>query len=276
MKDKTFSFILINSFDRSGSSFTAKLLAKHPKIECLFQPFNGSIFRREMYKVWDKDFESLDGKELFDAVLNGNFNDGTIKSHWFFKHSTCTNLSKDKLHLIKTTNLHFKIKWILNNYPNVETWALIRNPLGILASLVRNGQHEAWYGGSTFNEILNVYKQLDFYDEKIYHKMMETSDSVEQMAYIISILNTKMLKDTPEKHVLKYENLLENANTEFSKLLVGENIPGFDFSLFVGEDFNIIGKKFEGFNKHIKSFPKEKLKKYTEIFQYFDGVGYSL
>ena len=43
--------LILNGFDRCGSSAIARVLSKHPDIELIFQPFNSGNIRRIMYQI---------------------------------------------------------------------------------------------------------------------------------------------------------------------------------------------------------------------------------
>lgn len=274
----SYKFILLNSFDRSGSTLISKALAKHPKIENLFNPLNATIFRREFMNVWNPNIQSesqTQGKNMIDTVLRGDINKHTIKSRVFFPNSSTTSLEKGALHIIKTTNFHTKIKWFKFQYPNIPYWGLLRSPIGILASLVRNNFHNEWYGGWAFDSLLKNIEDFDI--SSCAKKEIKTlTDPIEQMAAIIGCLNHEMYNNLDKSFIIKYEDVIENPNNILNKFCNIFGLSNFDFEPFFRNTVNASGKPYTGEKEYLKLFSKTQIDRYNNIFNLIGDLGYKI
>lgn len=269
-------FVLLNSFDRSGSTLLCYVLSQHPEMETLFNPFNSSVFRQEFMSYWDQ-FDSSElqdeGRRLVNNVLQGDF--ATIKSRVFFNNSSTLSLSEDSVHVIKTTNFHLKLDWFRRNFEAIPIFALIRNPLGILCSLVRNAFHTEWYGGWAFNSLGTFIRDSNVYSNQEKSILLAAKGEVEQMAVVIGVLNAEMLKRIPSEFIIRYENLLSNTNEELYRFATFLGLSQFDFSPFVQETVNSSGKQFEGGAIYRKFFSQDEIERFVGLFNVCGNLGYN-
>jgi hypothetical protein len=141
---------ILCGFDRSGSSMVAKVLARHPQVECFFQPDNETVFHRTHFEHWPSDHRQPDAEAFFEKLLAGELDWGFIAADWFKRHSTSVKVKPGKLHLIKSTKLHMKVEWLAARFPRIPFYAVHRDPRAILCSLLRNDFYRTWYGESAF------------------------------------------------------------------------------------------------------------------------------
>ena len=256
----------------------AKLTAMHPSVETLFQPLNSSVFRREMFSYWTPGSIHPEGRTLMDSVFSGNWDDSVIKSHWFFAHSTNLEFDPDKIYLIKTTNAHLKFGWLKNQYPYLKLVALLRNPLGILSSLIRNKLIEEWYSPLMVEECFEKYgvsnPENEYKIEKI--RQVARMDHLLNVVGMIGILNSIMIKDVDPGNIIKYEQLIQDPNDVLNNNLLKEyDLIDFDFKAHLSKDYNIIGASPKSRIDYIDLVDGEVFEKTILILKEFDYLGYA-
>ena len=131
-------FLIINGFDRSGTSAITRLLATHPKVELIMQPFNSGFIRKKMYSILEETDECRPEHVFFKALKNNEIKNELIDSYWHYEHSTTQHFKDGQLHIIKTTINHFTQKWMNENYPEIDVWGIWRDPKDIVDSIIRN------------------------------------------------------------------------------------------------------------------------------------------
>lgn len=253
----------------------AKLLANHPDIECLFQPYNNSIFRKKLFEYWDVNTINVEANLLVDNILKGNWTKDIIDTPWFHKHSSSFELQPNKSYVIKTTNLHLKYEWFRKNYPQIQLMSLIRNPLSIMASLSRNGFMGNWYGEKEFQENIDLAKKSPYLLPKgAYELGLRMVGDIQKTAFIIGVNNYVMLQDSKEGEVVKFEDILASLHTVCGKVTSALEVEEFDFSAFSDINYNVIGESFSNNSQWKEVYTNEDLKKMVDIFTFFGGLGY--
>ena len=269
-------FLLLNSFDRSGSTLISKALEQHPKVENLFNPFNATVFRRKFMDVWpspESAESEIEGKRLLSLLLKGDFKNPSFKSKVYLEHSSTFEL-KESLYIMKTTNFQMKTSWFIQEYPVIPYYALIRNPLDILTSLVRNDFHTQWYGGWAYKELVSCVQNNPAFNIPL--NLLKLEDEIEQMAAIIGVLNNEMLKCLPQSNIIKYEDIIQDPNKELNLLLEKYNFSKFDFSSSFSNSVNSSGKAFDGKRHSKEIFSSKQIEKYISIFKSAGNQGYVL
>ena len=153
--------VLLVGFDRSGSSMVAKLLGAHPGVNVLFQPFNSSEVHRAQWTIWPPEQPAPETEAFLRGLLEGRLDRSYVRSDWFWKHSTAHTVDPERVNLIKDTKLHFQVGWLAKRFPEIELFALWRDPRGILCSLLRNDFHRRWYGDDAFRELRDLVDASD-------------------------------------------------------------------------------------------------------------------
>lgn len=234
--------VLLNAFDRSGSSAISRTLAKHPQIELIFQPFNSGSIRQKMYEILEPGNASVADKRFFQALEQGHLDESYIKSQWHYKYSTTRELQPGRLHLIKTTINHFTAEWQLQYFPKLGLWGIWRDPMAILKSLLENDFVEAWYRDG-LQSILPSLEQrpylapyLDFVDQ--------LDDAASLGAFLIAVRSHYFFQHLPASNILFYQDFVEQPNTALSKLTRSYGLADFDFEAASKEDWNVKGKAF--------------------------------
>ena len=271
-------FILINSFDRSGSSMLQRILSYHPQIEVLFNPFNSTIFRDEILNYWKPSYINNEAKLLIDDVFTGNFSSERIKSHWF--KNNIVDFDKEKFYVVKTNNFHFKLDWLKANFPELDFYALFRNPLDILISLHKNNFIEEWYSGWAFKELHYFFENpkinIHFNHEVINYLKTDIS----KMFFLILVSHAVILEQTHTSNRITYESILGDVNAILNSIITKKGLIEFDFSPYIDVDYNLIGESFDApkINKldYFEDQQNDALISIFESFNFTKNYNYTL
>jgi len=235
-----FQLCLLEGFDRCGSSMIARVLSLHPEVNLIFQPFNSTEVSKTQWQRWQVNEQHPLTAQFIEHLLKGEIDHDYIQSDWFKNYSSSQQV-QPKLNLIKDTKFHFKIDWLQHHFPAVSVYGIWRQPEEILHSLVRNGFHKTWYDYLT-PEMLNCavasYENLSPY-APLLEKNLE---DYEVIAIGIALRTEILLLSVVPKNWLVYEDVITHPNLILNQFLRRFNLPSFDFSSAMQEDFNVAGK----------------------------------
>lgn len=240
---------ILNGFDRSGTSAVSRVLATHPEMELIMQPFNSGSIRKKLYEIIDDSNATREDYEFFSGLEKGVLIDSYIRSHWHHEYSTTKAFSPGKVHVIKTTQNHFAVKWAHKHFPQLPHWGVWREPMDILASLVRNSFHLKWYRDA-FPALVNTVLNDSVLRDNFYGLIGKIDNPVREMAFIISVKTWFYFKHISPRNIIYYESFVENANKELGKILESFSLSKYDFSLEANRDLNIIGKSYARGESH--------------------------
>lgn len=262
---------ILNGFDRSGTSAIARTLACHPDMELIMQPFNSGSIRQKLHHIIDDQNATDADYEFFSALERGELLTSYINSHWHDKYSTVRELTPGKIHIIKTTQNHLAVEWAQRHFPDLEHWGIWREPMAILASLVRNGFHITWYSNTYPTLLETVMNNTSL--RHIYYPLSKKIDNpVREMAYIISVRTWFYFSNISKDKVLHYNAFTEDSNEELSKVLDYFSLSPHDFSAAFRRDLNIVGKQYKPDKSHHDAIPSEDYPTCREIFSPLDDL----
>ena len=248
------NFILIG-FDRSGTSAISRTLAQHPQIELIFRPFNSGPIRKKMYEVLsDQDVTNQDIK-FFSYLERGKLDSSYFNSEWHTKFSTVKDSFKDgKTHVIITNINHFTVKWVNENFPLQEQWAIWRNPFDILNSCVKNKFYGEWYNDALEQVFKTVRNNSDLVNYFLpWESKVKDSNMVIKTAYLLAVRNYFLFSNIAIGKVVDYEIFKSNPNKALEPILNSFRLDsGFDFSNYLNEDLNSI-PSIDGYKPNKKS-----------------------
>jgi len=236
------NFILIG-FDRSGTSAISKILAKHPQVELVYRPFNSGPIRKKMYKIMNDGIASDADINFFTKLGNNSFDESYIVSDWHKKYSTIKHDFKNgKLHVLITNLNHFSTRWVNDKFPNIEQWAIWRDPIEILNSCVKNDFYSSWYDDALNQVFTSVKEDSDLSKHfESFIKDINNSNDVIKTAFLIAVRNYFLFKNVDRQKIIVYENFKENPNEALQKLIAYFNLnDNFDFSPYLEIDLNTI------------------------------------
>ena len=234
------SVIILNGFDRCGSSAISRTLSQHPQVELIFQPFNSGSVRKKMYQIWDDAVASEKDRSFFKALSVGQIDESYIESEWYYKYSTTRKIIPGRLHVIKTTINHFTAEWHNSNFPEIPMWGIWREPESILKSILRNDFTDQWYVDA-LESLKPVLSQRDYL--KDYIRFLPHLDSVVALtAFFIAVRSHYFFFHIPIERILRYETFVESPNRELGRVCEMFDLEIFDFSTFSKRDLNVIGK----------------------------------
>jgi hypothetical protein len=233
-------FVIINGFDRSGSSAITKLLATHPHVELIMQPFNSGFIRKKMYSILEETDKQSPEHVFFKALKNNKLKNDLIVSDWHYKYSTTQKFKEGQLHIIKTTINHFAQKWMIENYPEIDVWGIWREPKDIVDSIIRNEFYGEWYDDALEqivptvekNELLNRY----------YSKYSGNLNSiVKKTAFLIAVRSHFFFRYLKPGFVMNYEEFKGRANY-LNDFLEHYGLSKIDLKKNSSKDLNIVGE----------------------------------
>lgn len=234
-----FQLCLLEGFDRCGSSMIARVLALHPEVNLIFQPFNSTEVSKTQWARWQVNESHLLTVNFIENLSKGKINRDYIQSDWFKNYSSSQQV-QPKLNLIKDTKFHFKIDWLQHHFPAIAVYGIWRQPEEILHSLVRNGFHKTWYDYLT-PEMLK--RSISFYESlSSYSSLLEkTLEDYEVMAIGIALRTEILSQAVSPSNWLVYEDVVREPNFILNQFLKRFNLPAHDFSAAMQEDFNVAG-----------------------------------
>lgn len=204
-------FIILNGFDRSGTSAISRTLATHPKVELIMQPFNSGFIREKMYQLLDVKDPNSPEHIFFTDLQNNRINNDLINSHWHQKYSTTTEYVDGHLHIVKTTINHFAQKWMDENYAEIDVWGIWRDPKDILESIIKNDFYTEWYDDAIEKITITVIKEEIL--KKNYLSFIDQLNSeIKKTAFLIAVRSHFFFKYLTPGKVLNYELFKKNPN----------------------------------------------------------------
>jgi len=262
--------IIINGFDRCGSSMICRVLAKHPDVSMLFQPTNSTEIHKDLFRYWHPEEVHDATYSFFSSLIENKLDKNYIKSIWFDKYSKLK--SGASINLIKETKCHLKIEWLRYNFPDIIVYGIWRDPKGILCSLVRNNFHEDWYkthlntSESAHIKVIELLKVLNRYSEfeEVYNL---TSSSIDKMAFVISVMVQLMAEKLQPTEWLIYEDIVLDPNKFYNLFLGKFGLPYYDFNSYMKKPYNVSGH-MDNINPFIwkTTFSKKQVDKLDILF----------
>lgn len=234
------AFIIMNGFDRSGTSAISRTLASHPSIELIMQPFNSGFIREKMYQVFKEWDEESNAFRFFRALEDNRLENDIIKSQWHYKYSTTKKFIPGKVHLIKTTINHLAQRWMINNFPSVDVWGIWREPKDIVSSILRNGFYGEWYSEGV-SKIIPTLKGESFLGDFYLNFVDELKTDAQSTAFLVAIRTHFFLEYLNKDKLLIYECFKRNPNY-LNEFIAHYDYQFFDFREPARRDLNIIGQ----------------------------------
>lgn len=250
--------LILNGFDRCGSSVIATALATHPLIELLYHPFNSGSIREKMYQIMADDIASSEDVRFFVELENKQLWKDYIVSPWFEKYSTTQDFIPGKLHVLKTTLNHLTVRWIHKRFPRIEVWGIWRDPFDILASLVRNAFYAQWYTDA-LPQIAETLKINSEFPPLFANCLKHIGDSeVKALAVLIATRSYFFFNYLERDKLINYENFKVDPNTELNKISRYFEIEKYSVDTLMDEDHNIVGLSYEKGKTHRHLINKEE------------------
>jgi len=243
-KEQETKFVLLNSFDRTGSSAISRTLAHHTDIELIFQPFNSGSIRHKMYQILNEENASEADYSFFKQLINNYLDESYIQSDWHEKYSSTRTIQDGKLHLIKTTLNHFTAEWMLQNFPSVSLWGIWRKPMDILCSIVRNDVFEKWYSDAKKQIIPTVVNTPILRDQFVQY-IPQLNRPAKIMAFLIAVRSYYFFYHLPQGQIILYDDFSKRPNGTLNHFLDKQDLQSFDFNDFASTDWNVSGKAFQ-------------------------------
>lgn len=269
--------LILNGFDRCGSSAVARTLANHPEIELIMQPFNSSSLREKTYKLMTEESSTQEEIAFFSSLEKNTLDTSFITSHWHEKFSTVGEFSSSSLNIIKTTMNHFTAAWVNECFPKIEQWGIWREPVDILSSIVRNGFHETWYVDAV-PQIFDTVKESDELFS-VYGSFIEKIDSnVKLVAFVMAVKTYFYFRNIDKNKIIFYDTFIKDPNLAVSYLLEYFSLCSYDFMSSSALDLNVTGMPFELGNNYTNVLPlvdKDFINAVLETLEQFSPKGIS-
>lgn len=245
---------ILNGYDRSGTSAISRTLSKHPNVELIFRPFNSGSVRMKMYQIWNESTPSKADIDFFKSLEDGELMADYFVSGWHKKFSTVKNsFKKNKLHVIITNINHFTVEWVNANFPNIEQWAIWRDPIMILNSCVENEFYGDWYSDAleqVFESVKNNRELNSLFGK--YIEDVKTNSVVIKTAFLIATRNYFLINNIDRGKIIDYDKFKEDANEALKPVLNYFGISlDYDFNQYLKIDLNSIPSK-DGYRKDKK------------------------
>jgi len=258
--------LILNGFDRSGTSYIGGLLARHPDVNYFFQPFSSTQVHETQFEVWRKGFCAPEPERFLDSIQNGGLDCGFISSDWFDRYSSYSFDANRKVALIKDTKLHAKIGWLKGAFPEAVVYGIWRDPMAVLYSLIRNRFHLKWYGDEAFKksvELIRTDPRLEIFMEHIKKPLCQEA----RMALIIAARTQLMMLELEDGEWLFYEEISEDPNSGLNSLCCRLGMSDFDFSRLIKKDYNVIGLPYQHKDLWKTHMPRRLLVQVEPIFR---------
>ena len=257
--------VILNGFDRSGTSYIGGLLSRHPRINYFFQPFSGTEVHRSQYEVWDENTEAPVDEGFIERLQRGRIDWDYLASDWFKRYSQYAFPACGRAGLIKETKLHTKVRWLKQRFPEIPVYGIWRDPRAVLCSLVRNGFHEKWYGASALENTRRLIATEDslsgfrpFCDERI--------DAVQSMALVMAVRSELFAENMdPDKWII-YEQVLDNPDYYLNRFCRKIGLTEYSFSEYSRQNYNASGLPFTKPDLWKDYFNKNEVDRIDRIF----------
>ena len=134
-------FVIVNHH-RSGSNFLCRLLKANKDVRCLNEPLSQHMGVFEEYDLVEFNNENI------DEFLRGN------EKHFLeqMKEYICESPNVSGF---KDTCLYGKMNWMLEEFEGIKVIHLVRNPLAVVNSCLRNNMWKHW----NYEYVINRYRQ---------------------------------------------------------------------------------------------------------------------
>lgn len=258
-------FVILNGFDRSGSSAISRVISSHPDVELIMQPFNSGFLRRKLYEIIKEEDTNSDTNIFFRDLTLNKLNLEHIKSEWFYKFSTVTKYQPGKLHIIKTTINHFAQKWMKKKYPQIDVWGIWREPTEIISSIMRNGFYGKWYAQG-IREILPAVKEEVLLSENYLKYFPLIRNEIQGLALLIAIRTHFFLEYLDEDKLLFYETFKDDADIALKYFSEKYQLSKHNYNIYSHTDLNIIGKQYHPSSEINFSIAESEKDLLNEIF----------
>lgn len=257
--------LLLVGFDRCGSSMISRVLAAHPQVELLFQPFNSTEIHRAQWRAWPPGERHPATERFLDRLLGGEIDRDYLASDWFDHHSSTDRVVPGALHLIKDTKVHFQLPWLHARFPEIPVWGIWRDPRAIVCSLMRNGFHRSWYGDIGVEQLRAMVERIPGLEP--YAPMLrEEAGEHERMALVVALRTHRFVLDLPADRWLVYEEVVAEPNRALGGFLDGSGLEPFDFAPHLGRDLNVVGRPFEKSELWREFFSAEEIADLDRVF----------
>jgi hypothetical protein len=236
--------VVLIGFDRSGTSYVAGVLEEHPDVKYFCQPDNSSPLHRAQWEFWTPGDGDAASNHFLRELVGGRIDREYVVSDWF-KRFGCGEYELDarRLNLVKSTKLHLKVRW-LEQFPTIEVGAILRDPRASIASLVRNGFHEKWYGARDYAAARALLGSGVLPDTGLdLSSPGDAPTSVEAMAWLYLVRTAVLCADLgwDRARMVFYEEARRRPSEYLCSAL---RLPLHDLDRARARDFNIIGDPF--------------------------------
>ncbi|WP_145195331.1 hypothetical protein [Planctomycetes bacterium Poly30] len=257
--------LLLNGFDRCGSSLIGGLLARHPDAAYFFQPFNRTEVHASQHEVWPPEEAHPATERFLSEFLAGRVDRDFLGADLFERHSTAAAPRLDGLNVIKETKVHFKSTWIQRRFPSIALRGIWRNPRGILCSLLRNGFASSWYGKPAFEAISATVRRTP--ELAAYLPLLEESlEPYEEVALVIAARTHLFGATIPPEHWISYEELLLDCDRVLNELIEPFGLAPFHFEPHLHRDHNVSGSPSQGADLWRTFFSDRQLERLEDLF----------
>lgn len=257
--------LLLNGFDRCGSSLIGGLLAQHPDAAYFFQPFNRTEVHVSQHEVWSADEEHPATTRFLAEFLAGRVDQDFLGADLFRQHSTAAEPRPTGLNVIKETKVHFKAAWIQHRFPSIALRGIWRNPRGILCSLMRNDFASSWYGKPAFEAITTTVRctpQLADYRPLLDHPL----EPYEEVALVIAARTHLFATSIPHENWISYEEVLLDCDRVLNELTEPFGLAPFHFEEHLHRDHNVSGAPSQGPHLWRTFFSAEQRARLDRVF----------
>jgi hypothetical protein len=264
--------IILNGFDRSGSSAISRVLSTHPDIELFMQPFNSGPVRKKMNTIWDDSVATDEDREFFRGLEKGHVFASYIRSHWFKSYSTTQEFIPGKLHVIKTTINHLLIDWTQRNFPAIDHWLIWREPMDILASIVRNNVIDGWYGEALEELTPTIASDVDL--SRLFDKFIpQVGHPHAKAALIIAVRTWYLFSKADPFRVIDYAAFKKDNILGLTPFLSNY---GLTLELqSTSKDLNLTGGSYRQDKEHSHLIDRGQIALIQEIFSNLDSLRFS-
>jgi hypothetical protein len=242
-------FIILNGFDRCGSSAISKTISNHPDVELIMQPFNSGFMRKSMYQAIEQSQYISDAQSFFNKLKINELDNKNIHSHWHKNHSTTEEFIPGKLHLVKTTINHFAQRWMNQNYKNIDVWGIWRDPFAIINSIKKNDFQDNWYSDALDKLRPTVMNEKNL-ESKFGTFFNESLSSDQELALIFAVRSYFFFNYLPSDKLIIYESFRDDANKALKTFSDCYELEKINFNAFSKLDLNLIGKPFNPSNNN--------------------------
>jgi hypothetical protein len=203
--------VLIAGTARSGTTWLGELIASPFPTRIMFEPFRASVAKQYCRFPEFPYMRPEDENKELSAYCRRVFT-GHVRHPWIDRQVNCL---RPRLRLIKEVRVNFLLKWLTNQYPELNLIMILRHPCAVVQSRMEVG----WPADNDLHSFLSQDKLVEDFLKKRMLTITNARTPEEKHAIVWCISYLVPLQQFGEGSLpaVFYEDLLVHPETEIPR-----------------------------------------------------------